>query len=358
MDDRWKVAKKSKTCFQCLGSGHVARDCKGQPCAECGRQHHSLLHNPGFSQRGPSVPGPELSPQAAPFSPNQPHIRGTRSEAGSNGVSRQDNHRYNVKSVKGCRSFFQTAVVEATGPKGCHKVRVLLDGGSDASYIRSSLAEELGLPVTDTGTFSCLGFQEKTEEHRVYNKVQVDLKSRFGGCSVKLNMWSTEQLCSPLPTAPPPQVPSGLEMADDFGGGDVDLLIGIDNMYRIVLWEQLELSEGLRAIETIFGYVLHGRHGDEPEDHHRHQRFHSRQVESMWDLDTVGIGVREMAERDSGSTPQPLWNNDENRYEMGLVWSSEERPVSNRYPTRVRTMQMADRLSKEKETSMMNKYRE
>ena len=119
VDDRWKVAKESKTCFQCLGSGHVARDCKGQPCAECGRQHHSLLHNPGFSQRGPSVPGPELSPQAAPFSPNQPHIRGTRSEAGSNGVSRQDNHRYNVKSVKGCRSFFQTAVVEATGPKGC-----------------------------------------------------------------------------------------------------------------------------------------------------------------------------------------------------------------------------------------------
>ena len=104
--------------------------------------------------------------------------------------------------------------------------------------------------MTDTGTFSCLGFQEKTEEPRVYNKVQVDLKSRFGGCSVKLNMWSTEQLCSPLPTAPPPQVPSGLEMADDFGGGDVDLLIGIDNMYRIVLWEQLELSEGLRAIET------------------------------------------------------------------------------------------------------------
>ena len=297
MDDRWKVAKESKTCFQCLGSGHVARDCKGQPCAECGRQHHSLLHNPGFSQRGPSVPGPELSPQAAPFSPKPPRNQGTRSETETNSLSCQNNHRYNVGVFDGSRSLFQTAVVETTGPKGSRKVRVLLDGGSDASYIRSSLAEELDLPVTDKSTFSCIGFQEKTEKPREYNKVQVDLKSRFGGCSVTLNMWSTEQLCSPLPTAPPPQVPSDMEMADDFGDGDVELLIGIDNMYRIVLWEQLELSEGLRAVETVYGYVLHGRCGDTPESLHRHQRFHNYQVESMWDLDTVGTDVGRMTDR-------------------------------------------------------------
>ena len=247
LDDRWNAAKETKACFRCLGSGHVAKDCKGQPCAECGRQHHSLLHNYEFAPRVPSVPGSELSPRAAPFSPKPPPNHGTHSEAETNSLSCQNNHRYNVEGAERHRSFFQTALVEATGPKGCRKVRVLLDGGSDASYIRSSLAEELGLPVTDKGTFSCLGFQEKTEEPREYNKVQVDLKSRFGGCSVTLNMWSTEQLCSPLPTAPPPQVPSDMEMADDFGDGDVELLIGIDNMYRIVLWEQLELGEGLRS---------------------------------------------------------------------------------------------------------------
>ena len=297
LDDRWNAAKETKACFRCLGSGHVAKDCKGQPCAECGRQHHSLLHNSGLAPRVPSVPGPELSPRAAPFSPKPPPNEGTRSETETNSLSCQNNHRYNVGVFDGSRSLFQTAVVEATGPKGSRKVRVLLDGGSDASYIRSSLAEELGLPVTDKGTFSCLGFQEKTEKPREYNKVQVDLKSRFGGCSITLNMWSTEQLCSPLPTAPPPQVPSDMEMADDFGDGDVELLIGIDNMYRIVLWEQLELSEGLRAVETVFGYVLHGRCGDTPESLHKHQRFHSYQVESMWDLDTVGTDVGRMTDR-------------------------------------------------------------
>ena len=175
----------------------------------------------------------------------------------------------------------------------------------------------------------------------------MNLKSRFGRCSESLAVWSTEQLCSPLPTVPLPPVPSDLEMADDFEGGDVDLLIGLDHLYRIVLWEQLELSEGLRAIETIFGYVLHGYHDGGKRGTPQHRCFHSRQVESMWDLDTVGIRVGEISEKDPSSYLQPVWDEEENRYQMGLVWMSEERPVSNEGGTRVRTTRMTDRLNKE-----------
>ena len=350
VEDRWKAAKGSKTCFRCLGFGHLAKICNGRPCAECGRQHHSLLHNPDFSPRGPTAPAGGLSPEAVPFTPPRPTNRATRPGDDSNDVTRQNHHRFNVTGMEKCSNFFQTAVVEAIGPKGRRKARVLLDGGADASYIRSSLAEELGLPVTDTGTFSCLGFQEKAEEARKYDKVQVVLENRFDGRSVRLEMWSTEQLCSPLPTAHPPQVPLTLEMADDFGGGDIDLLIGIDNMYRIVLWDQLELSEGLRAIETIFGYVLHGRHDDdEAEGLSRHQRFHSRQGEAMWNLDTIGVTTeKKVAEKDPGSSPQPMRDEEESRNEMGLVWRPEERPASNQDCTLIPTKPMTDRVSQER----------
>ena len=174
--------------------------------------------------------------------------------------------------------------------------RILLDGGSD-SYIRSSLAEELGLPVVASGTFYCLGFQEKVEEPRQYDRVKVDLTSRFGDGHVTLDMWSTERVCSPLPTPSlsglPPDMPDS--MADDFEGGAVDLLIGIDNLYRIVLWDQVDLGNGLRAIKTLFGYVMHGRHadGDECLDQPHHSTNHRCRIESLWDLDTVGIIERE-----------------------------------------------------------------
>ena len=245
--------------------------------------------------------------------------------------------------------LLQTALVEAVGPKGHRKARVLLDGGSDSSYIRSSLAEELGLSVVGTGTFSCIGFQEKTESARQYSKVRVELESRFSDRTVCLDMWSTDRLCSPLPTTPPPQMPSRLEMADDFEGGEIDLLIGVDNLYRVVLWEQIDLGEGLRAVETVFGYVLHGQKGETGPLHRQHHRtFHCRQVEVMWDLDTVGISQKDVNDSKPRIYPEPSWNEVEERYEMGLLWRSEERPASNRGPTLARTLRMSNRLSREK----------
>ena len=69
-------------------------------------------------------------------------------------------------------------------------LRVLLDGGSDASYIRSSIAEEMGLSVIGSGTFACIGFQERAEEPRIYNQVQVSLRNRHGGESHEFELGS------------------------------------------------------------------------------------------------------------------------------------------------------------------------
>ena len=255
---------------------------------------------------------------------------------------------YIARGVNECKSFFQTAVVEATGPKGNRKVRILLDGGSDSSYIRSSLAEELGLQVLGSGVFSCVGFQQRTEEARSYDRVEVELESRFGGSSVKLDLWSTDALCGPLPATEPPKLGPELDMADDFTGGQVDVLIGIDHLYRIILWKQVELSEGMRAVETIFGYVLHGRQGLDQADQPRRQSFHSQLVQAMWDLDTVGVAEKEAVDLRSSSRFEPTWNEREERYEMGLLWQTEERPVSNYHSALSRTMKTTKCLSEEK----------
>ena len=106
-----------------------------------------------------------------------------------------------------------------------------------------------------------------------------------------LDVWRTEQLCSPLPPASPSHVPPALPglMADDFEGGEVDLLIGIENLYHVVLCNQVDLGEGLRAIETVFGYVVHGRRGEGTGGQSCRRAYHRCLVERMWDLDTVGI---------------------------------------------------------------------
>lgn len=345
VEERWETAKKSRACFRCLGSGHHARICRCGPCSECGRFHHILLHSSGSRPPVPGVPhsGHVLSPEAMPFT-TRTSDQGDRAEMEPPSSS----HRYIARGVDGCRSFFQTAVVEATGPKGSRKVRILLDGGSDSSYIRSSLAEELGLRVLGSGVFACVGFQERREEARTYNKVEVELKSKYSDCSLKVDLWSTDELCAPLPAAQPPNFNSELEMADDFTDGQVDVLIGIDHLYRIILWKQVELGEGVRAIETVFGYVLHGRQGQDQTDQPQRQAFHCQRVQEMWDLDTVGVVERENVNLKSSSRSVPTWNEREERYEMGLLWRSEERPVSNYHSALSRTQKMTQHLSKER----------
>ena len=109
---------------------------------------------------------------------------------------------------------------------------------------------------------------------------------------MKLDLWSTGELCGPLPATQPPRIEAELDMTDDFSNGQVDVLIGLDHLYRIILWRQVELSEGLRAVETVFGYVLHGRQSPGKAAQPQRQVFHCQQVQTMWDLDTVGVVSR------------------------------------------------------------------
>lgn len=99
----------------------------------------------------------------------------------------------------------QTALVDAVGLRGVRPVRptrLLIDGGSDASFIRASLAEELDLETVGQGTFACVGFKERLEETRQYDQVNVRLKGSQTG-EAELKFCKTEKLCVPVPALPP-----------------------------------------------------------------------------------------------------------------------------------------------------------
>ena len=125
----------------------------------------------------------------------------------------------------------------------------------------------------------------------------------------------------------------------------MDILIGTDQLYDIVLWDQIALGEGLRAIDTIFGYVIHGRSDNITAEQPKRKSYHCLRVEQMWNLDTVGItGCDEKRE----DYPVPTWNEKERRYEMELLWASERRPVTKFQATSKRTDHMTEKLDDEK----------
>ncbi|XP_043221538.1 uncharacterized protein LOC122381442 [Amphibalanus amphitrite] len=94
-----------------------------------------------------------------------------------------------VRSQQHC--YVQTALVEVAGPRGVRLVRALIDGGADASFIRASLADQLGLEKVGQGTFACVGFKERVEEAHQYDQAS----RRPGSGTPTAVSWLTSSEC-------------------------------------------------------------------------------------------------------------------------------------------------------------------
>ena len=47
IEEKIKIVKEQRLCWNCLSKGHVLKECKSQHCckvSECNQQHHTLLH--------------------------------------------------------------------------------------------------------------------------------------------------------------------------------------------------------------------------------------------------------------------------------------------------------------------------
>ena len=157
-------------------------------------------------------------------------------------------------------TILQTLCVEAIGPKGKSKLRVFLDGGSSFTYITQKAAEELGLQSLGTKhhTVDVFGGEQVG---RFMERMSVNLKSKQGS-EVNVNCLQIPRICGPIPVVALGQWQDRmrelkLQLVED-EEIDIDILIGTRDYYSIVTGNCTKLSNNLIAIETVFGWTLHG----------------------------------------------------------------------------------------------------
>ena len=315
--DRSKVVKEGKLCYKCLGPHPVAQ-CSSHACPTCNMPHHSLLCFKGTGSFPPPPPSSQHQEAKAALSATA-----------------------TASAPFGVRVHQQSAVVVAQGGKGSRSARLLFDSGSDTTYIRQDLADALGLRRTRSATFACVGFQGRAGAPKRHAAVLLSLQSRSGGPLLELEAWIVPTLCAPLPTRAIPSHPalSTLFLADDFKAGPVDILVGSDAMNRFLLWNQIPLTAELRAIETVFGFVLHGPTQQTPRTSTNPTTL---RITRLWEQDLLGL-----IPEDEPTLPSPTWNAEDGRYQMPLLWINDSRPVTNRKAAWVRTDRMTSRLDNE-----------
>lgn len=146
---------------------------------------------------------------------------------------------------------------------------MLVDSGSDQSYIRKDIADSLNLKANGpsrTMTILVHGGQSRTTN---VQNVSFQLSSKDGRQRVNFDAWAVTTVCSPLEpavidVAKYPHL-KGLPFADTFPRGEarIDILIGADQWSRIIKSGMKTGRNGPVATNSRFGWFFSGPTGVE-----------------------------------------------------------------------------------------------
>ena len=248
LQQRREFLIKENRCLKCSKKGHRAAECKGNPfCRKCNKKGHMTpLCNPG-------------------------RAAGAREKSERTNVA-----AHSCQSGRSDKQYLIIVTASAIGPTGLKKnVRILFDSGSQSSFIRSEVAEQLGfklktiekIPVSLT-TLNQAAILTDTAI------INIRLQSLEGGPAQRFKFFTLERICGEQVQ---PEVDRATQeelqrlniRLSDSGNthAPIDMLIGTDQLVSIQTHNAHQLGRDLEVIETAFGWALFGCRSRSSEFH-------------------------------------------------------------------------------------------
>ena len=246
----------------------------------------------------------------------------------------------------------QASVFNPDDPHRSKRVCVVLDSGSQRSYITEQLKTELALKSTGEQSMSIMTFGSREESPRVCEVVNVRMELR-GGQMKQLTLFVVPLICEPLTCQPVvfcrdnfPHL-SGLTLADPLDGQEqleVDILIGSDQYWSLITGETRRGENGPVGVQTKLGWVLSGSVDLPTEDQARTTLVtHTLHIacvplqdvqvlddclKSFWDLESFGITGPERSVLDDFQDKIHFTGG---RYEVSLPWKDSHSLLPTNY---------------------------
>ena len=257
ISNRRQEAKSKRLCFNCLSLGHQNHECKST-CQTCRKGHHTLLH---IHTDPNKQPGPE------------------NKFAGHGGTT--------------CATtILGTVLIEVkTANGGYHNCRALLDSGSECSFVTTSCANRLKLPIKKlTLQLTRVGGGAKTVKSGSVNLETKDSQNQ----SLHIEAFTLQELSGYLPSERV-NIPNSLDITrlklsdPDFDKSkEIDIILGCDVYNDIVGCEKIKLTDKLYARDTLFGWMISGRTPGPPTTFFK--SFHVSIDDSLrkfWELEEI-----------------------------------------------------------------------
>ncbi|XP_057305140.1 uncharacterized protein LOC130642082 [Hydractinia symbiolongicarpus] len=326
-------------CFSCFSPNHQSKECKKmKSCYHCGesRRHHR-----------------SLCPQKFP----------SKVELSNEGTLQQ--RESGLISV-GEKTVMQTALVQASNPTNATfmETRILLDCGSNRTYITKELSEKLQLKEIDKETVTTYTFGCKKPKSFLSTLVELNLQKNDGKpllikARVVPHITGTVER-TPIDITRRRKLESNFELSDTLPTtlqtSTLGLLIGNDHYHDIVLPERKKVDNGLCLINSLFGWILSGRIS-ENEKHTSDvsmfvmtnttadQPFAEIQkmkpldecenlepdIEALWSLETIGIDTKDKSESNVLQAFKETVKMENGRYQVSWPWKEDEPNLPDNY---------------------------
>ncbi|KAJ8974051.1 hypothetical protein NQ317_016289 [Molorchus minor] len=275
--------RSNRLCFNCLGSKHTTRECTSQGCHICSKKHHSLLHldinhqnssqNNSYNSQAHSRNSNNDTPRENVSQTNarqhQTNDQGSNTNTqstNSQGPSRNaEIQTVSAFSTKSSEILLATALVTLYSASNQPvQAKVLLDGGSQSSFITENLVARLNCtPYARNLRISGIGentsISNKMVNVTIYSHVEENVKFNVT-CSVLKNI-----TCK-LPQSPIKiqklNIPNYIKLADPtfFCPSQIDMLIGADMYYDITTQGMIRLGKNLPNLQnTLLGWIIAGK---------------------------------------------------------------------------------------------------
>lgn len=243
IEDRKAVIKGH--CYRCFNRSHTSTTCTiEKECVYCRRMnsHHRSLCPSKF--------------------PMQEHVT-LATDCNTNTIGTPQ------LLASGETVLMQTAMVVASGKRTSQKVRILLDSGSQRSYVTVNVSQKLDLIKEKEKTLSVFTFgTEKAEKVRTAT-VSLDITKK-DGTKYPVQLDVVPQITGKLSRAGIhtdhlkkswPSIMSNLAdtLPVENEQSSIEILIGNDYYWDIITGEKIEISPGLYFVNSKFGWIITGR---------------------------------------------------------------------------------------------------
>lgn len=241
-------------CYLCLRDGHNASEClkRGSRCYYCKQQNHH--HR-------------SLCPQR--FGPTHRESAKLAEE-----IPMEDGlvHTENSLISSGEMVLMQTARAAIQNPANGHRhnTRLLLDSGSQRTYITESLANKLNLKMGNSDEIMLVTFGSERPKRIRSPTTQLNIILKDGS-TLQINANVVPQIAGSIQRRPVHlkslknwdylwgQFPLADDLPKETETSSVELLIGNDYYLDIILPQKIEVQRGLYMLGSKLGWILSGR---------------------------------------------------------------------------------------------------